>query len=195
MWRAASGRLIAGSSRHRTTSDTSPIGTLTKKIQCQLKRVGDEAAEARTDQRRDAEDGPEEAQVLAALGRRVQVGDDRERDREDGAAAEALEAAEQDELPHLLAEAGQDRRDEEQADREDDDRPPAEQVGQLAVDRPADRGGQQVDRDRPRVEAVAVQVGDDPAAGPCRRRSGRGRTGTARAGSRRGSRASLAGRG
>ena len=59
-----------------------------------------------TEQRRQAEHGAEEAQVLAALGRRVEVGDDRQRDREDRAAAEALEAAEQDELPHLLAQAG-----------------------------------------------------------------------------------------
>ena len=78
-------------------------------------RVGDEPAQARTDERRQAEDRPEEAEVLAALGGRVEVRDDRERDREDGAAAEALEAAEQDELPHLLAEPAQRRADEEQA--------------------------------------------------------------------------------
>ena len=125
-------------------------------------RVGDDAADERPDERRQPEHGAEEAEVLAALGRRVEVRDDRERDREDGAAAEALEPAEQDELPHLLAEARQGRADEEQAHGEDDDRAATEQVGQLAVDRAADRGRQQVDRDGPGVEVVAMQVGDDP---------------------------------
>ena len=37
----------------------------------------------------------------------------------------------------------------------------AEQVGQLAVERHGDRGRQQVDRDDPRVQLVAVQIGDD----------------------------------
>ena len=55
--------------------------------------------------------------------------------------------------------------DQEQADREDDDRAPAEEVGQLAVDRAADRRGQQVDRDDPGVEVVAVEVGDDHRQG------------------------------
>ena len=88
------------------TSETRPIGMLTKKIQCQptVSVMNPPMAGPMSDD--SAEDRPEEAQVLAALGRRVEVGDDREGDREDGAAAEALEAAEQDELPHLLAEAG-----------------------------------------------------------------------------------------
>ena len=34
MFRAASGRRMVGSRRHRMKSETSPIGTLTKKIQC-----------------------------------------------------------------------------------------------------------------------------------------------------------------
>ena len=124
-------------------------------------RVGDEPTDSGPEQRREPEDGPEKAQVFAALGRRVEVRHHRQRHGEDGAAAQALKPAEQDELPHLLAETGQDRADQEQTHCEDDDRPAAEDVGQLAVDRPADRGGQQVDRDHPRVEVVALQVGDD----------------------------------
>ena len=106
MFRPASGRLIAGSSRHRMNSEISPIGMLMKKIQCQPNVSVMNPPMAGPDERRQAEHGAEQAEVLAALGRRVEVGDHRERDREDGAAAEALEAAEQDELPHLLAEAG-----------------------------------------------------------------------------------------
>ena len=67
--------------------------------------VGQEAAEARPDEERDPEDRSEEALVLAAFGRREEVADDREGDREEGAGAEALDAAEQDQLPHFLAEA------------------------------------------------------------------------------------------
>ena len=50
------------------------------------------------DDERDAEDGAEQALVLAALGRGEQVADDRERDREQRAGADALDAAEQDQL-------------------------------------------------------------------------------------------------
>ena len=49
---------------------------------------------------------------------REEVTDDRQRDREDGARAQALDAAGRDELPHLLGQAGQGRTDEEQADAE-----------------------------------------------------------------------------
>ena len=66
----------------------------------------------------------------------------------------------------------------------------AVEVGQLAVERDGDRAGQQVDRDDPGVELVAAEVGDDRRQRRCRRSSGRGRRGTARAGPRRGSRAS-----
>ena len=45
------------------------------------------------------EDGAEQALVPAALGRGEQVADDGQRDREQRAGAEALDAAEQDQLP------------------------------------------------------------------------------------------------
>ena len=79
--------------------------------------------------------------------------------------AEALDAARGDELPHLLRQPGQQRADHEDADAEQEDRPAAEQVGQLAVERAADGGGQQVGGERPRVEVVAAEVGDDPRQG------------------------------
>jgi hypothetical protein len=58
------------------------------------------AAEQRAHDRRDPEHRPEEALVLAAFGRREHVADDRERDREQRTGAEALDAAEQDQLLH-----------------------------------------------------------------------------------------------
>ena len=51
--------------------------------------IGQEAADERTDDEGDPEDGSEEALVLAAFGRCVEVGHDRECDREDGAGPEA----------------------------------------------------------------------------------------------------------
>ena len=60
---------------------------------------------------REAEHGPEQALILAPLRRREQVADDRQRDREQCARAEALDAAEHDELPHLLRQPGQQRAD------------------------------------------------------------------------------------
>ena len=93
---------------------------------------------SRADEERDAEDGAEEALVLAALGRREQVADDRERDREERAGAEALDAAEQDQLPHVLADRpGQGRADQEERDADHEHRLAAVEVGQLAVERHA----------------------------------------------------------
>ncbi len=125
-------------------------------------RVGDDPADGRSEKRRQAEDRPEEAEVLAAFGGGVEVGDHGQRDREDCPATKALDAPRHDELPHLLAEAGHHGANEEEGDGEDDDRPPPEQVGELAVDRTADRARQQVDRDDPDVEVVAAEIGHDP---------------------------------
>ena len=107
MFLAASGCLIDGSSRHRMKSDDQPDRDVDEEDPVPAEDVRDDAADGRPDEGRQPEHGPEEPEVLAALGRRVKVRDDRERDREDGAAAEALQAAEEDELPHRLAEAAQ----------------------------------------------------------------------------------------
>ena len=78
-----------------------------------------------------------------------------------GAGADALDAAEEDELRHVLGQAGQGRADQEDDDADHEHRLAAVEVGQLAVERDADRAGQQVDRDDPDVEVVAAQLGDD----------------------------------
>ena len=124
--------------------------------------VGQKAAQPRSQQERDAEDEAEESLVLAALGRGEQVTDHRQRDREERTGAKALDAAEEDELPHLLAQAGQRRPDQEQRDAEDQEWLATVQVGQLAVDRHRDRAGQQVDRDGPRVVVGALEIRHDP---------------------------------
>ena len=123
--------------------------------------IGQDPADGRTDERAHPEDRAEIALVLAALGRREDVADDGQRDREQRAGAQPLQPAEGEELPHLLADAAQQRADEEDADADDEDRPPAEDVGQLAVQRPRDGGRQQVRGEGPDVDAVAAQVADD----------------------------------
>ena len=127
--------------------------------------LGQPAADERAGDERDAEHGPEEALVLAALLRAEQVADDRERDREQRACADALDAAEQDQHAHVLTEAGQRGADQEDDDADHVDRLAAVEVGQLAPERDADRAGEQVDGDRPDVVVVATQLGHDGRQG------------------------------
>ena len=75
-------------------SDTSTIGTLTKKIHCQPKLSVMMPPMPGPSTRRQTENRAEEGAVLGPLLRRVEVGDDSQRDREDGTAAQALEATE-----------------------------------------------------------------------------------------------------
>ena len=56
---------------------------------------------------------PKRPWYLPRSAGREQVADDRERDREDRAGADALDAPEEDQLSMLLAQAGQGRADEE----------------------------------------------------------------------------------
>src|SRR5205085_10040039 len=80
--------------------------------------VSQEATEPRADDERDAEDSAEEALVLAAFGGCEQVADHGERDREQRSGAKSLEAPEQDQLGHVLREAGEGRTDEERGNAE-----------------------------------------------------------------------------
>ena len=113
------------------------------------------------DDERDPEHGPEQALVLAALLRGEHVADDRERHGEQRTGADALDASEQDQHAHVLAEAGQRRADQEDGDAEHVDRLATEEVRALAPERDGDRAGEQVDRDRPDVVVVARQLGHD----------------------------------
>ena len=164
-------RRVCGRCRLRMTSTraTVPIGTLIRKTQRQPVDAedgllaGEEAADDRAEHARGAEDGEEVALVLGALPRRHDVADDRQREREQAAGAEALDGAEGGELPHRLGEAAQHRADDEDGDRGDEERPAAVEVGQLAVERRADRGGDEVGGRRPRLDRQAVQVVGDGA--------------------------------
>ncbi len=105
--------------------------------------LGQEAAHQWPDDERDPEDRAEEALVLAALLGCEHVADDRQRDREERASADALDGAEEDELRHVLAEPGEGRADEEDDDADHEDRLAPIQVGQLAPEGHADGARQQ----------------------------------------------------
>ena len=87
-----------GSSRQITHERDQPDGQVDEEDVVPAEGVGQEAADERPEDERDAEHEAEEALVLAALGGREQVADDREGDREERTRAEALEPSEQHEL-------------------------------------------------------------------------------------------------
>ena len=123
--------------------------------------VDEPPAEERADHGRDAEDGTEEAHVPAALARADDVADDGHRRHHEPAPAEPLEAAERDQLGHVLAEPAQHRADEEEHDRRLEHDLAAVEVAELAVERPGDRRGEQVAGHDPGEVLYPAQVADD----------------------------------
>jgi hypothetical protein len=127
--------------------------------------VRDDATEGRPHERGQPEHRAEETLVLAALGRREEVSDDGQGDGEKGARADPLDAAEQDQLPHCLAQPGERRPGQEYHDAEDEHRLAAVVVGELAVERDGDGRREEVDRDNPGVQIVALEVRHDARQG------------------------------
>ena len=123
--------------------------------------VGEQAAEQRADDGRDAEQRTHRAHVLAALLGGHDVGDDRLRQDHQTAAAEALHAAPEHELAERLGEPGTGRGEREQADRDEERPAAAPQVAELAVERHDDRDRQDVGGDDPALVLDAVELADD----------------------------------
>ena len=117
-------RRVCGRCRLRITSSSAPmpIGTLTRNTQRQpaMPRIVSWPARKppidRAEHARRTEDGEEVALVLGPLPRRHDVADDRQRQREQAAGAEALERAEGRELVHRGGEAAQRRAEHEDGD-------------------------------------------------------------------------------
>ena len=93
--RVARGFFTVGSSRVDDEQATEADRDIDVEDPVPADLLGQEAADERADDEGDAEDGTEQALVLAALGRREQVTDDRQRDREQRTGADALDPAEQ----------------------------------------------------------------------------------------------------
>jgi len=122
--------------------------------------LDDDAAEQRPDQPGHAPDGPEHALHARALFQVVDVADDGERGGLHRAGAEALQRPEGDQRADSLGEPAGHRADEKQRDPAQQHRLAAVQVGELAVERDGDRGGQQVRGEDPRVVVDSAQVSD-----------------------------------
>ena len=136
--------------------------------------VDEEAAEQRADHGRDAEDGAEEPLVLAALARRDDVADDRDRRHDQPAAAEALDArGTRSARPMFCAQPAERRADEEDHDRRLEHDLAAVEVAELPVERADDRRGEQVRGDDPREVLDARRGRRRSSAARSRRSSGR----------------------
>src|SRR5690606_1592571 len=120
-------------------------------------RVRYQAAGEWTDDAREAEDRPRESLVGAALTRREDVTDRGERHRDEGAATEALQAADDDELGHVLREPAERGGRAEQQDPEDQDPLAAVDVRELAVYRERDGGSQRVSGERSEEHTSELQ--------------------------------------
>ena len=123
--------------------------------------LGEQAAERRAD---DGADPPHAREVpldLAALGRRVEVGDDRRGDRDDRTGADPLNGAEHDQRDHAPRHAAEHGTEEEDADPEEQHRLAAEDVREPAVDRHQHRLREQIDREQPRELREPAEVADD----------------------------------
>ena len=120
-----------------TTSASPPTGRLTRKTQRQLvlSTMNPPTAGPMIDD--GGEDGADQPLPAAAVARRHDRADHREREREEAAGADALDRAEDDELRHPLREAAERGADEEDRDRDQEQRPPPVDVAELAVERHA----------------------------------------------------------
>ena len=123
--------------------------------------VDEEAAQQRADHGRHAEDGAEESLVAAALAGREDVADDRQRQHDQPAAAQALQGAERDQLGHVLADSAQHRADQEQHDRRLQQRLSAVQIAELAVQGPGHGRREQVGGHHPGQVRQAAEVAHD----------------------------------
>ena len=127
--------------------------------------VGDPAAGRRADDRAQAEDGAEQTSETSALRGREQVADHGEHGREQHATEQALHAARDDELRHVLRESAQGGHDDEADHAHEQEGLSPEQVAELPGDGGHRRGGDQVGRRHPGETVQPVEVGDDPRDG------------------------------
>jgi hypothetical protein len=75
--------------------------------------------------------------------------DHRERQREEASGADALDRAEDDELHHVLRQPAERRADQEDRDRDEEERLPAVDVAELAVERHGHRRAEHVGGEDP----------------------------------------------
>ena len=123
--------------------------------------LGEEAADQGTDDRGHAPHARDVTLDPPPLRRLVQVSDDRRRHREDRACSDPLHAAEDDQREHAPGDAAEHRADEEDPDPEQQQRLPAEDVGEAPVDRHEHGLREQVDREEPGKLVEPTEVAND----------------------------------
>ena len=123
--------------------------------------IGDPAAAQRTGDAGDAEDAADESLPFAAFGRGEQVADHSDGLHHDGAAADALQAAKDDQLRHAVGQAAQHRADQEDDHARQVEAAAAVDIRKFAVDRDRDSGAEHVCGEHPAEMGKTVQVPDD----------------------------------
>ena len=146
--------------RSRPTA-SSPIGRFIQKIHAHDQRWMMRRADQRADDRRERPDAGEPALNLAALMHRIEIADDRHRDRLHGAGADALDEPEDDERGHRPGKAAEDRADEEDRNARQHDDLAAPEVGKLAEDDSRRGLGQEEGGEDPAIEFQPAELGDD----------------------------------
>ena len=128
--------------------------------------VHEQTTEKRARDGGDGHDRRHVAGVATALTRRDDRAHDGLGERHEAADADALEPTRDEELRHVLGEAGRERAEQEDHAGDLDEHLLVEEVGQLGPDGAGDRHGQQGHRDDPRVGGLAaLQVADDRRQG------------------------------
>ena len=156
----ADARALSTISARPSTQVTMPIGTLTKKIQCQSIGLGQRRRPAGRSCRRRPTRTCRRSSRWRAPPVRELGGDDGEDDRRAHGAAEALDEAGGDEQVPRLGEAAQRRGDREEHEADEEHAPAADQVAQPAGDEQEAAEGDQVGVDDPGQRRLGeVQVG------------------------------------
>ena len=127
--------------------------------------VGEHAAQHRADDARDHEHDRRIALIARPLARRHQVGDDGLGDRQDAAAADALQRARRDQRPHGGRQRAGDRTEDEDAHAGQQDAAAAVDVGQLAEQRRHRRRAQEIGRDHPGQALDVAEMNPDGRQG------------------------------
>ena len=133
-----------------------PIGTLTRKIQCQLREIREDPAEQHADRSAAGRYEAEDPHCLRPFGRLGEEGDDdRQRHRLDDGSTETLQRPCADE--HLLRrrEPAAERGEGEERDPEQEQAPVAEEVAEPARQQEEPAEGEQVRVRDPRQRALA----------------------------------------
>jgi hypothetical protein len=123
--------------------------------------IDQERAHHRPEQGRAAEGAGYIDLHARAVGTAIDVADQRHGDRHDGAGAETLQDAKEDQPDHAAGEAAQQRAEEEEGDAEIQDALAAVEIGEAPIERHRHRLGQEISGKNPAEEVEAAERADN----------------------------------